>query len=51
MKVHSDKRRKPRYYVTEGDGLNEQVVYEGDDATEVIQWAVDEMEERMLAKK
>ena len=41
MKVHSDKKRKPRYYVTEGSRLNEKVVHEADDATEVLQWAID----------
>ena len=37
MKVHSDSKRKPRYWV-EDDG---KVLFESDDASKVIQWAVD----------
>jgi len=36
MKVHSDSKRKPRYYV-EHDG---KVLVESDDASKVIQWAI-----------
>jgi len=37
MKVHSDSKRKPRYYV-EHEG---KVLFENDDASKVIQWAID----------
>lgn len=37
MEIHSEPDRKPRYYVTEKD----LVVHEGDDASDVIQWAIE----------
>jgi hypothetical protein len=39
MIVHSDKRRKPRYYVTE----REEVLFETDDGAEAVQWTIDQM--------
>ena len=36
MNVHSDKKRKPRYWVSEG----EKILFESDDGTEAVQWAI-----------
>ena len=37
--VHSDKERKPRYYVTYGIG--ETVVFESNSGSDAVQWAID----------
>jgi len=37
MEVSSDKRRKYRYVVT----INDIIVHRGNDATKVLQWAID----------
>ncbi len=40
--VHSDKKRKPRYYVTfERWGVPVKVVYENASCSKTVQWAID----------
>lgn len=42
LMVHSDKKREPRYYVTEDLGfIGKVTVFESDYGDEALQWAID----------
>lgn len=48
MKVHSDKKRKPRYYTTDDEG---KLLFEDDDGATVLQWAIDYASEHVVVSE